>query len=330
MAKIMPAGAWFLALLTGCVHSTNREEKPYHLHRTGAAHHSIGAPVQAPDAPSRVRAPERGMPAPPAAPSLEQVETAIRTFQKMRKSPGPSMDTAWPLFLDVVFAYVEQPAEYLHFSPLIRARVAAEFELDAEQRRPGGAPEELERLVGALLERIDYQVRKIRSLSGTARRTLSLAMDGESRRLRWPLACGLITSGFGHRKDPMNPTRTEFHSGIDLAAPPFEPVYAAAAGTVIAAGWGGNAGRMVRIRHHGKQETLYGHLASILVKKDQEVSRGQIIGLLGRTGRATGHHLHFAVFVAGQGVNPMEHLQAVPLGFSDISPGIVFGTADPP
>jgi murein DD-endopeptidase MepM/ murein hydrolase activator NlpD len=270
-------------------------------------------------------APATRPPARPQAPSLEEVERAIRAFQHQRKSQGPSMDTAWEPFLNTTFAYLNQPAEYLHFSPLIRARVAAEFELDRDQHRSEGAPKELVKAVTVLLGRIDRQVRRLRTLSGKARKTLSMSMDGKSGRLSWPLACGLITSGFGMRKDPLNPKRNQFHNGLDLAAPPNEPVYAAASGLVTFAGWGGGAGQMVRIQHAAAQGTLYGHLASVLVQEDQEVSRGQLIGLLGRTGRATGHHLHFAVFDGNQAVNPMEQLASVPMGFSDLTPGIVFG-----
>jgi len=314
-----------LVLTTYCLGCTPppREDPPFpKLYRSSASHHRTGAPVTD----SQKAKPDKEAPVPRSeAPSLEEIERAIRVFQAQRRTSGPSMDTAWEPFLKAALAYLNQPAEYLHFSPLIRARVAAEFELDRDQHRKEGASPELEQAVTVVLSRIDYQVQKLRALSGKVRPKLSLAMSGKSGRLSWPLSCGLITSGFGQRKDPINPKRTQFHNGVDLAAPPHEPVYAAASGKVVFAGWGGGAGQMVRIRHSKNQETLYGHLAAILVQLDQEVSRGQIVGLLGRTGRSTGHHLHFAVYIDNQAVNPMEHLMSVPMGFSDLTPGIVFG-----
>jgi murein DD-endopeptidase MepM/ murein hydrolase activator NlpD len=233
------------------------------------------------------------------------------------------MDTAWEPFLQTVFDYMDQPVDNLSISPLIRARVAAEFELDVDQRRPQGTSTELEQLVTDLLTHIDYRMRKLRSLTGNrVRRAISLAQDGK---LSWPLSFGLVTSGYGSRKDPLKPGRIQFHEGLDLATPPHEPVYAAAGGTVVFAGWSGGYGRMVRIHHNEHQETVYGHLAATLVQLDQELSRGQIVGLVGRTGRATGHHLHFGVYVDGKAVDPMEHLVSIPMSFSDTTPGAVFG-----
>jgi murein DD-endopeptidase MepM/ murein hydrolase activator NlpD len=255
-------------------------------------------------------------------PSVSLVEQAIRTFQKRRISRGPSMDTAWAPFFETLFDYLDQPAEKLSFSPLIRARVAAEFELDFEQRSEGGAPPELEEAVGVLLTRIDRKVWALRARAGKVPR---LAARGKDGLFSWPLAYGLITSKFGPRKDPIKPGITQFHAGVDLAAPPNEPVYAADDGVVVFAGWAGNSGHTIRIHHRGSLETLYGHLATILVKEGWEVTRGEVIGLLGKSGRATGHHLHFGLLKDGDAVDPLEHLESIPVGFSDSTPGILFG-----
>jgi murein DD-endopeptidase MepM/ murein hydrolase activator NlpD len=232
------------------------------------------------------------------------------------------MDTAWSPFLETLFAYLDQPAENLKFSPLIRARVAAEFELDFEQRSEGGAPPELEEVVGVLLTRIDRKVWALRARAGKVPRLTAGREDGK---LAWPLTCGLITSKFGMRKDPIKPKTTQFHAGVDMAAPPHEPIHAADDGVVVFAGWAGGSGNTIRIHHRGSLETLYGHLASIIVKEGWEVTRGEVIGLLGRSGRSTGHHLHFALFIDGDAVDPLEHLESIPLGFSDSTPGILFG-----
>ena len=306
--------------LLGCAARKPADERPWPpIYRTHAAHHRAGSIVDAPaeEKPADAKPKEE----PDQAPDLRQVEQAILVFQKQRMARGPSMDTAWQPFFDVIFAYLDQPVENLSFSPLIRARVAAEFELDFEQRTEGGAPPDLEEVVGILLARIDSKVRALRARCGKGRQPAG-AKEGQ---LAWPLTCGLITSKFGTRKDPFKPGVERFHNGVDLAAPPNEPVYAADDGVVVFAGWAGGAGRTVRIQHRGGRETLYGHLSTILAKEGWEVTRGEVIGLLGKSGRATGHHLHFAYFLDGSAVDPLEHLEPIPIGFSDSTPGILFG-----
>jgi murein DD-endopeptidase MepM/ murein hydrolase activator NlpD len=306
--------------VAGCAAHKPAEERPWPpIYRTNAAHHRAGSIVDAPaeEKPADVKPKEE----PDPVPDLRQVEQAILAFQKQRMARGPSMDTAWQPFFDVVFAYLDQPTENLSFSPLIRARVAAEFELDFEQRSKGGAPPDLEEVVGILLARIDGKVRALRARGGKGRQP-SRAKEGE---LAWPLTCGLITSKFGMRKDPIKRGVEQFHGGVDLAAPPNESVHAAEDGVVVFAGWAGAAGRTVRIQHRGGRETLYGHLSTILAKEGWEVTRGEVIGLLGKSGRATGHHLHFAYFLDGDAVDPLEHLEPIPIGFSDSTPGILFG-----
>jgi murein DD-endopeptidase MepM/ murein hydrolase activator NlpD len=307
--------------LAGCAARKPADDRPWPaIYRTHAAHHRAGSIVDAPAEEKQAAAPKP--PEKEKRPGLRQVEQAILSFQKQRMARGPSMDTAWQPFFDVIFAYLDQAPENLSFSPLIRARVAAEFELDFEQRSEGGASPELEEVVGILLSRIDSKMRVLRARAGTGRRPSAGVQNGQ---LAWPLTCGLITSKFGMRKDPIKPNVEQFHGGVDMAAPPNEPVHAAADGVVVFAGWAGGAGRTVRIQHRGGRETLYGHLSTILAKEGWEVTRGEVIGLLGKSGRATGHHLHFAYFLDGDAVDPMEHLEPIPVGFSDSTPGILFG-----
>jgi murein DD-endopeptidase MepM/ murein hydrolase activator NlpD len=307
--------------VTGCAAQKPADDRPWpSIYRTHAAHHQAGSIVDAPAEEKPAAAPLA--PDDEKRPSLRQVEQAILAFQKQRMARGPSMDTAWQPFFDVIFAYLDQSSENLSFSPLIRARVAAEFELDFEQRSEGGASPELEEVVGILLARIDSKVRALRARTGRGRQPTAGSRDGK---LAWPLTCGLITSKFGMRKDPIKPKVEQFHGGVDMAAPPNEPVHAADDGVVVFAGWAGGAGRTVRIQHRGGRETLYGHLSTILAKEGWEVTRGEVIGLLGKSGRATGHHLHFAYFLDGDAVDPLEHLEPIPIGFSDSTPGILFG-----
>lgn len=118
-----------------------------------------------------------------------------------------------------------------------------------------------------------------------------------------PLSRMPLTSGFGPRIDPILGTM-RMHSGLDLAAPRGTPVPASGAGVVWAAGWMGGYGNGVVVNHGNGIETRYGHLSSIAVTRGQHVAKGEILGLVGSTGRSTGNHLHYEVRQAGRPVNP--------------------------
>ena len=120
--------------------------------------------------------------------------------------------------------------------------------------------------------------------------------------LQSPLG-GAYTSGYGVRIDPFT-KKKKFHNGLDIRVSIGTPVGAAADGIVIAAGWAGGYGKMIKIKHYNGYTTLYGHLSRIYVRVGQRVRRGQIIGRSGNTGRTTGPHLHFTVWYKGKSVNP--------------------------
>ena len=94
------------------------------------------------------------------------------------------------------------------------------------------------------------------------------------------------------------------HSGVDLAAPTGSPVVAAADGVVAYANWMGSYGLLVTLRHASGFETRFAHLSRILVSPGQQVTRGQVLGLVGSTGRSTGAHLHYEFVVGGVHRNP--------------------------
>ncbi len=124
---------------------------------------------------------------------------------------------------------------------------------------------------------------------------------------QWPLSRFRITSYYGYRR--LWVAGSNFHNGIDLAAPAGTPVYAAKSGRVIFAGWGYYYGRYIRVDHGGGVETRYAHLSRIAVRPGQYVKRGQVIGYVGASGRgAYGVHLHFEIRVGGRTVNPRTYL----------------------
>jgi len=123
----------------------------------------------------------------------------------------------------------------------------------------------------------------------------------------WPLE-GHITSGFGVRLDPIN-GEGAFHTGIDIAAPYGSPVRVGGDGEVTAAQLSSGYGRSVELDHGHNVMTLYAHLSAIAVLPGQHVIRGQVIGYVGQSGRATGPHLHYEVRVNGIPVNPLTYLR---------------------
>ncbi len=124
-----------------------------------------------------------------------------------------------------------------------------------------------------------------------------------------PVDLSTFTSGYGVRSDPFRHSAA-MHAGVDLAGPTGSPVYATADGVVAHAGWLGGYGNLVKIEHGKALETRYGHLSKILVRPGTPVKRGQLIALLGSTGRSTGPHLHYEVRVDGRAVNPLPFIQA--------------------
>ena len=98
------------------------------------------------------------------------------------------------------------------------------------------------------------------------------------------------------------------HQGVDIANRALPPVYAADSGTVAFSGWLGGYGRMVKVDHGGGQSTIYAHLSKSYVTAGEKVSKGETIGKVGQTGRATGPHLHFEVRQGGRAVNPLNKL----------------------
>jgi len=116
----------------------------------------------------------------------------------------------------------------------------------------------------------------------------------------WPVN-GTVVSGFGWRWGRM-------HEGIDISASTGTPIWAAAAGTVIHAGWLGGYGNLVVVDHGNGLATAYAHASAILVGVGQQVSQGETLSLVGSTGNSSGPHLHFEVRVNGAAVDPLFYL----------------------
>jgi murein DD-endopeptidase MepM/ murein hydrolase activator NlpD len=123
----------------------------------------------------------------------------------------------------------------------------------------------------------------------------------------WPVE-GRIGSSFGQREDPIN-GEGAFHPGIDIEAPYGTTVRAAGDGNVLNENMGAGYGRQVVLDHGHDLITLYGHLSAVSVVPGQHVVRGQVIGYVGQSGRATGPHLHYEVRIHKVPVNPHKYLR---------------------
>jgi murein DD-endopeptidase MepM/ murein hydrolase activator NlpD len=136
-------------------------------------------------------------------------------------------------------------------------------------------------------------------------------LEGKRHRLAstpsiWPTE-GWVTSGYGYRISPFT-GRRNFHAGLDIASNFGTPILAPARGRVVFAGRKGPLGKTLVIDHGFGLRTSYGHTAELLVKKGEEVERGQRIAAVGSTGRSTGPHVHYSVEVKDRSVNPLNYI----------------------
>jgi murein DD-endopeptidase MepM/ murein hydrolase activator NlpD len=122
----------------------------------------------------------------------------------------------------------------------------------------------------------------------------------------WPTHGGL-TGFFGGRSDPFT-GEPAYHSGIDISAEKGQPVFATADGIVQSAGYTGDYGNLIVLKHAFGLSTRYGHLSAYHVKIGDAVTRGDVIGYIGSTGRSTGAHLHYEILVNGTLMNPLQLL----------------------
>jgi murein DD-endopeptidase MepM/ murein hydrolase activator NlpD len=167
-------------------------------------------------------------------------------------------------------------------------------------RRTTESPEStfgiLRDLLGSLEIRLESVRSRIENQQALARMTPST----------WPLV-GWFTSTYGRRKDPFT-GQPDFHPGLDIAANRGTPVKATADGTVESAAYQGNYGNAVVVSHGLGLSTRFGHLSGFSVRPGQKVKRGEVLGYVGSTGRATSAHLHYEILLNGQPINPLPFL----------------------
>lgn len=163
-----------------------------------------------------------------------------------------------------------------------------------------------------------FYVLRDTALSGVATRALTSGLGPTSTLTDWvnmadaptlwPVM-GRITSSFGERTDPFSGDEGEFHRGIDIAAPTGTAIHATGDAVVASAGWGSGYGREVVLNHGHGITTRYAHMASMTVVPGESITRGQVIGYVGLSGRSTGAHLHYEVRINDTAVNPHRYMR---------------------
>jgi murein DD-endopeptidase MepM/ murein hydrolase activator NlpD len=186
---------------------------------------------------------------------------------------------------------------------IVKSRAMGEPQKQAAAIGPGfSSPEDTFGMVRDLLQGLESGLQVMR---GDVDRRNRLAAATPSI---WPTK-GWLSSAMGKRNDPFT-DEEKSHKGLDISADKGTPVYATADATVRTASYQGAYGNLVELDHGFGLETRYGHLSQFSVKPGTRVKRGELIGKVGSTGRATGPHLHYEVRVNGRLLNPLQLLLA--------------------
>jgi murein DD-endopeptidase MepM/ murein hydrolase activator NlpD len=190
-----------------------------------------------------------------------------------------------------------------------------EFDFDAPVSQGGPLSNEAEVLA---VDNLDTQLaslsRRLKQreteLSILDQVLLGIYNDKGARPAGAPIVKGWMSSPFGERVDPISGKKA-WHEGMDFAGARGSEVIAVANGVVVFAGYRDGYGQMVEISHGKDLRTRYGHHEEVLVHAGQSVKRGDVIALMGSSGRSTGPHVHFEVLKEGRPVNPARYVSAV-------------------
>ena len=171
-------------------------------------------------------------------------------------------------------------------------------------------------LFGDLEHRTNYVTKKLAIQNRFLTTFLSVARDKETMMSSIPAVCPIyvsdldrVGSGFGMRKDPIDSTM-KMHKGIDVAAPTGTKVYAAGSGKIIRISSSEDGyGNCIVIEHGYGFVSRYAHLSGFKIKEGDEVKKGDLIGLVGSTGRSTGPHLHYEIEKDGERIDPKKFIK---------------------
>ena len=224
-------------------------------------------------------------------------------------------------YAEDVTRYADQQA-HRAMDAIRRVGLSPERMLAVAQRGQGGP---LESLSTSRDGSLDPRFERL-GLSLARMDSLERILDGIPQFLPATRA-SMVSSSYGYRRDPFT-GRGAFHAGLDFRAGYGSPIHAAAAGVVSFVGRKSGYGNCVEIDHGNGLLTRYAHMSAFRSKVGTEVSAGDVIGLIGSTGRSTGPHLHFEVRINNRAVNPRPFLEAAPHVFEETR-GHRHGAAQP-
>ncbi len=226
---------------------------------------------------------------------LEELEKDIEEALKEYRAAEAAEDAAASTIADMIMQYNQQKAAEQAQAQAAAAEAAQKVEEMTSANAAAAAS-------GQEQPYTEEQVQQATEAAGYTQ------VDSGSSGYMWPVPCSTrVTSRFGYRSDPFTGEQ-RYHSGIDIDGFGNDggAVVAAAEGTVITASYDAGYGNYVII-DHGSSQTLYAHMSGLSVSVGSYVSQGQTVGALGATGRATGTHLHFEVFVGGERTDPAQY-----------------------
>jgi len=249
---------------------------------------------------------------PTARPSAE-LQAALHGFVNQARESRRKAQRGSPMPTEQVLNWAQVNAamdEFLGRSlaktasmDIIRARSTLESELEDDARTYGDIPAETAEGVMSRVTQLAVRMDELRRLAVQA--------VNEPPRFSWPITPVSVTSHFGERNHPIM-GGVKDHLGLDLAAKRGQAIFAAAPGVVLRAGWHGSHGYHVEVQHASRILTRYSHLSRVLVRPGTILERGDVLGLAGDTGMATGVHLHFELWKDGQPMDPLDELRAAP------------------
>ena len=165
---------------------------------------------------------------------------------------------------------------------------------------------DLQKHIAELTARVEFETEYLSELEATL---LQQSMLKGVLPNRSPIRAAFNSSSYGWRIDPFNGNKA-FHEGLDFSANAGAPIFAAAGGIVSAAETMPDYGKIVIVSHGSGLETHYAHTSKILVKVGERVEKGQVVALVGNTGRSTGPHLHYEIRLNGNALDPRKYLNA--------------------
>lgn len=227
--------------------------------------------------------------APPLPQAMEEFSASAASARAGVKPGAPmpaSHAKAWEMLLSSIEGAPKTPA--------LREYLSKQLQLDT--RLFGDLPADLAERATAELRRLN-PVHRVVSVNPV--------------HFQWPVQPLIVSSPYGDRLHPLL-SENRFHAGVDLEVPLATPVFAAFDGTVQFSGWNGAHGQQIELQHDAHWTTRYSHLQDRVVTPGTRVKKGQVIGLSGQTGLATGPHLHFELRRDGDALDPEHFLPAPP------------------